>query len=180
MLVREQTALIVIDIQDKLLPQSDAVHSFFRNAIKLIQCADGLDIPILITEQNPERLGGTNAEVTAVLGTRPRIGKMEFSCLANRAFEAVLGEVKRRKFLLIGMETHICVMQTALDLLAAGFDAFVAQDACLSMRNEEHEAGLRRMEREGVCVVTAQMAIFEWLRAAGTPEFKRLLPFLRE
>lgn len=180
MLDRTQSALVVIDIQDKLLPQDAAVRQrLIERTVKLIQSAHTLGIPVLATEQNPDRLGQTTDAVREALGTAPRLGKLEFGCLNNAPFKEALDAAGRRQVLLTGIEAHICVLQTALGALDAKHEVFVARDAIASLDPEEYEAGLARMERAGVNLVTAQMAIFEWLGAAGTPEFKAMLPLLK-
>jgi len=180
MLNRTATTLAVIDIQDVLMPKDAAVvNVFLANLTKLIRCAQGLEIPILITEQNPDRLGRTNAAVAEVLGETPRLGKMTFSCLADNAFAEKLKQLGRNQLLITGMETHVCVMQTALDAMYAGYHPFVVRDAVLATHPQEHQAGLDRLAQAGIPLVSTQMAVFEWLRAAGTPEFKRLLPLLK-
>lgn len=180
MLDHAQAALAVVDFQDKLMPDdAEAVRSFLDHAVKLVECARCLDMPILVTEQNPERLGGTNAVIAEALSDIPRLSKMEFSCAGNEAFRAALRATGRRQVLVMGMETHICVLQTALGLKERGYEPFVVRDATLSMRDAEHQAGLQRLVQEGVKLATTQMAIFELLRAAGTPEFKRMLPLLK-
>lgn len=181
MLDREKAVLAVVDIQDVLMPrpESEETHLFLRQSAKLIQCAKTLDIPLLVTEQNPAKLGGTHAGIAEILGESPRIPKLEFGCMANPEFLAAFGALKRPQIIIIGMETHICVMQTALGALEGGYEVFVVQDAVASMDPVEREAGLVRMRRTGVTLVTVQMAIFELLRAAGTPEFRAMLPYLK-
>lgn len=180
MLDRMASALIVIDIQDVLMPKdADVVKSFLANLTKLIRCAQGLEIPILVTEQNPDRLGRTNAAISEVLGETPRLAKMSFSCLGDDVFEGKLQQLGKKQLLITGMETHVCVMQTALDSMNAGYRPFVVRDAVLATHPQEHQAGLERLAQADVTLATTQMAVFEWLRAAGTPEFRRLLPLLK-
>ncbi len=157
----------------------EVVKAFLGNTGKLIETAKCLELPVIVTEQNPERLGGTNQEIAGVLGDVPRISKLEFNCAANDAFREALRATGRRQALVLGMETHICVMQTALGLKERGYEPYVAVDATVSMHEAEHKLGIRRIEQEGVRLVTTQMAIFELLRMAGTPEFKRMLPLLK-
>lgn len=180
MLDAGKTVLLVIDIQDKLFPPAgSAPEELISSAQRLIRCAQCLGIPILVTEQNPGKLGGTNERVSEVLEGVPRFAKMEFGCLANGAFHHALASLKRSQLLLTGMETHVCVMQTALAALDSGYEVFVARDAVLSAHEKQYHAGLERMDRAGATLVTAQMAMFELLREAGTPEFKQLLPVLK-
>lgn len=181
MLMDDQAALVVVDFQDKLMPdKQDVVAAFLDNAVKLVTVAKRIGLPVLVTEQYPERLGGTTPRVAEALGADvPRIGKTEFSCHANAAFRDALDACGRRQCIVMGMETHICVMQTSLGLLEAGYEPFVVQDAAVAMKKSEHKAGLDRLRQAGVPLVTTQMAIFELLRAAGTPKFKDLLPLLK-
>lgn len=180
MLKCDNTALVVIDIQDKLMPKREGVaESVIAKAVRLVKAAQGLGIPVLVTEQNPEKLGATTAALTEALGDTVRIGKMEFGCTANAEFVRALESTGRKQLLITGVEAHICVMQSALGAKAAGYAPFIVQDAVASVDAEEQAAGLRRMERDGAEIVTTQMAIFELLGAAGTPEFRKLMPLLR-
>lgn len=180
MLNRDQAALVVIDIQDKLLPTREGVtEGLIAKTVKLVQAAQGLGIPVLVTEQYPEKLGGTTAAVSEALGDTPRLGKMEFGCTANPAFRDALKASGRKQLIVTGVEAHICVAQTVFGAMDAGYQTFVVQDAIASLDATEQEAGVRRMERNGADLVTTQMAIFELLGAAGTPEFKKLLPLLK-
>lgn len=181
MLHREKTVLAVVDIQDALMPEpgDEVTRAFLSKSAKLIQCAQTLGIPLLVTEQNPGKLGGTNDAIAQMLGDTQRIPKLEFGCMANDAFRTAFTALKRTQILICGMETHICVLQTALGALEAGYEVFIARDAVASMDPAEREAGLERLRRAGVTLVTVQMAIFELLREAGTPEFRAMLPFLK-
>ncbi len=180
MLDRTQAALIVVDIQDVLMPKNaEVVEEYLGKLVKLVHSAQALDVPVLVTEQNPKRLGGTNARVAEAFGDGPRIGKMAFGCFGEPAFCQALEEMGRRQLIVCGMETHVCVMQTVLTALEQGFEPFVVRDAVVSMHKPDFKAGLERMAQAGAALVTTQMAVFELLRAAGTPEFKKMLPLLK-
>ena len=180
MLVKENSVLVVIDIQDVLMPKSEEVaHAFIAQAAKLIRVARALDIPVVVTEQNPERLGGTHAVIRDALGEVPALPKLEFGCMANPGFREALARTGRNQMLLIGMETHVCVMQTALEAMAAGYEVFLVRDAVVSARKRDYKAGIHRMIQEGVVCVCCEMVIFEWLRKAGTPEFRQILPLIK-
>lgn len=180
MLRKDDAALVVIDIQDKLMPKREgAADEVISKTLRLVKTAMCLGMPVLVSEQNPEKLGATTALLAEALHDTPRIGKMEFACTANPAFLDALKKSKRKQLLLTGVEAHICVLQTALGALAQGFEPFVVQDAVASLDEREQAAGLRRMERSGAEIVTTQMAIFELLGAAGTPEFRQLMPVLK-
>ena len=180
MLKRDDTALVVIDIQDKLMPKREGVaEEVIAKTARLVKVAKALGIPVLVTEQNPEKLGATNAALTEALEDTPRMGKLEFGCTANPAFQQALEATGRKQLLITGVEAHICVLQTALGAKEKGYAPFVVQDAIASLDEREQAAGLRRMERDGAEIVTTQMAIFELLGAAGTPEFRQLMPLLK-
>lgn len=180
MLRRDDTALVVIDIQDKLMPKREGVaDEVIAKTLRLIKASMCLGIPVLVTEQNPEKLGSTTALLKDALYDTPRIGKMEFGCAANPAFREALQNTKRNQLLITGVEAHICVLQTVLGAKEQGYQPFVVQDAIASLDEREQAAGLRRMERDGAEIVTTQMAIFELLGAAGTPEFRQLMPLLK-
>lgn len=180
MLRKEDTVLVVIDIQNILMPKArEVVEAYVAQCAKLIRVAKALEIPVLVTEQNPDRLGGTCEEILEALGEAPRLPKLEFGCLANSAFREALESTGRKQMLVIGMETHVCVMQTALEALAQGYEVFVVRDAVVSARKSDFKAGINRMRQEGVICASAEMAIFELLRKAGTPEFKSVLPLIK-
>ena len=181
MLDRKKCALVVVDIQDVLMPKSEeVVEQYLSRLIKLIHAAQALDMPILVTEQYPERLGITTPRVIEALGDVPRLPKMEFGCLANDAFRQALKATEREQLLVVGMETHVCVLQTALQAVMDGYDVYIVRDAVVSSRKSEYQAALDRMRQEDICLVTTDMAIFELLREAGTPEFKKMLPLLKD
>ncbi|MFP4501709.1 MAG: isochorismatase family protein [Candidatus Hydrogenedentota bacterium] len=180
MLTREQAALVVVDFQDKLMPKKEeVVDAFLERAVKLIRTAQTLDMPVLVTEQYPEKLGSSTERIAQALADTPRFAKFAFSAWGDPGFREALGATGRNQCLVMGMESHICVLQTALGLQEAGLSPYVVRDACVSMKKEEHKAGLARLMQEGVPLVTTQMAIFELLGAAGTPTFKSMLPLLK-
>ncbi len=180
MLVQEDALLLVVDIQDVLMPaDAETTRKYLDQSVKLIQAAHILDVPIIATEQNPERLGGTNARVVEALGAAPRLPKIEFGCLANEGIARALRDADKKQLLIIGMETHVCVMQTALEAMEKGYEVFIVADAVVSSRKDEYKAGLARMTQAGTVLVTVEMAIFELLRRAGTPAFKGILPIIK-
>lgn len=181
MLHKEQALLTVIDVQDVLMPHDhEIVEAYLRQVNKLIQAAHILQFPILVTEQYPEKLGITTECVLKTLGDTPRLPKIEFGCLANAAFVAQLKNARRKQLLLVGMETHVCVLQTALEALEQGYEVYVVVDAVVSRRKSEYSIAMNRMRGAGVCCVSTEMALFELLRKSGTPEFKAMLPLVKE
>lgn len=180
MLAKDRAVLIVVDIQDVLMPKSpEIVYSYLEQSIKCIRACRILGIPILVTEQYPERLGTSNTKILETLGDVPRYPKTEFGCLANAAFYEALIRTRRDQLLLIGMETHVCILQTALEALEHRYEVFLVRDAVVSSRKAEYKAGLARMVQAGVIPVSTEMVIFELLRRAGTEDFKALLPIIK-
>ena len=179
MLQRDNAALVVIDFQDKLLPKISNAKEIVEPTIKLIRFARELDIPILWTEQYPKGLGPTNEAIAHELEGLKPLDKTEFGCLANPGFAQALSATGRKQLVVTGIEAHICVMQTVLSALDGHFEVFVAQDTIGSRQPSDREAGIARMERSGAELVTSEMAMFEILRQAGTPDFKKVLPLLK-
>ena len=179
MLDRDAVALVVIDYQEKLLPKIRDADAVSGQAIKLIRFARELSIPTLWTEQYPKGLGHTIGPIAAELTGVTPIEKTAFGCLGDPAFAQALDRSGRRQLLLTGIEAHICVMQTALLAIEKGYTVFIPRDAVGSRSEREYDAGLDRLERAGAELVTTEMAIFEMLREAGTPEFKKALPLIK-
>jgi nicotinamidase-related amidase len=179
MISRDNTALIVIDFQEKLLPKIRGAEAITEQAVKLIRFARELNIPILWTEQYPQGLGRTVAPITEALETELPIEKTAFGCFGAPEFAEALAVSGKKHLLLTGVEAHICVMQTGLAALQKGFKVYVPRDAVGSRHESEYEAGLHRLARAGASLVTTEMALFEILKEAGTPEFKRALPYLK-
>jgi len=179
MLEREKMLLCVIDLQDGLLPKIANVENVVDQSIKLIQFARLLEIPILWTEQYPKGLGRTTARVAAELGEYEPIEKVAFGCFGAPEFVEAVEAAERDQILVVGIEAHVCVMQTVLAGIEMDYDMFVPRDAAGSRNPADAEAAFERMQIEGATVVTTEMAMFEILRAAGTPEFKKVLPLIK-
>ena len=175
---REETILLVVDVQERLLPVIHEAERVVKNCEILARAAIQLKIPIVAAEQYPKFLGGTEPSLVAALGDTPIFAKMLFSACTGDMMK-VIEATHRRSVLVCGIEAHVCVMQTALDLLEAGFTVFVAGDATSSRTAENHRVGWERMLRAGAVPTSAESAVFELLREAGTPDFKALLPVLK-
>ena len=147
----------------------------------VIAAARQLEIPITLSEQYPKGLGATEASLREACGNAaPVFAKTAFSCLRDDALRHHLSaDPARRQLVIVGMEAHVCVLQTALDAVAEGYSVFVVGDAVSSRCESDVEAAKHRMEKAGVTVISAEMAFFEWLERAGTPDFKVLAPLLR-
>ena len=174
-------ALVVVDIQEKLLPPIHEKERLVRNAQILIRLANILEMPVLATTQYAKGLGGIVAPVADLLPDVPALDKTEFSCFGSEAFCAALKSFprKRNTVLLCGMETHICVMQTALAALHKGYLVHVASDAVGSRSEWNWTVGLQRMRDAGAVISSTEMMMYELLRGSGTPAFKQLLPYLK-
>ena len=180
-LVPDQCALLVVDIQEKLLPPIWEKERLVRNAQLLIRLAGILKIPALVSTQYMKGLGNTVPEVASLLPDTPSIDKLMFSCFGSDVFCSLLKRLpgQRTTVLLCGMETHICVMQTALGALREGYLVHVASDAVSSRTELNWRIGLDRMRAAGAVIVSTEMVIYELLRSSGAPAFKELLPYLK-
>jgi nicotinamidase-related amidase len=172
------TGLLVIDVQEKLIPLIPGSAGLIRNIAFLIDAAKVLQIPIQATEQYPKGLGSTVPGLAKNLPERPN--KVAFSCCAIQSVVDNFRRAARPKLLLAGIETHVCVQQTALDLLALGFRVYIPADGVASRYAVDHEQALRRLENAGAIITTCESAAFEWIGAAGTPEFKEISRLVQE
>jgi len=168
---RATTALLVVDIQERLMTamESAACERMVRRSVALIAGARALGLPIAVTEQYPKGLGPTVAPVRDAVPNFSPIEKVSFSCVSDALVAAFQG---RRQILLCGAETHVCVFQTARDLAARGLTAFLCADAVLSRTEEDRRVGLELCRGEGAVVTCVEAALFDLLGRAGTPEFK--------
>jgi nicotinamidase-related amidase len=176
---REQSLLLIVDIQEKLAPAINNADNVVANTIKLVHAAKHLNIPIIASEQYPKGLGRAVPALRELLPSDSLVEKTHFSCMAEPGFSDLLRKANRIQIIVCGMEAHVCVLQTALDLQTSGFSAFVVADGVSSRRLESCEFGLERMRASGVTVVSTEMVLFEWIGQAGTVEFKALLPLIK-
>ena len=179
---REQLALVVIDMQEPFLNVMHERERLIVHVRLLVETAVLLGIPIVPTTQYAERMGGVAVEITQSyrdLAVGKAVDKMCFSCAGADGFLEGLASLSRRQVLLCGVETHICVSQTALDLTQQGYQVHVAADAVSSRTLEKHKLGMERMRDSGVLPCAAEAAVYELLREAGTPEFKAILPLIK-
>jgi nicotinamidase-related amidase len=174
----EDSALLVVDAQVKLLEIIPQRARIVWNIRRLLDAADALRVPVAATEQYPDRLSPTVPELRERIGSAPN--KMCFSaCVCGEIFEAWRTD-NRYRVLLCGIESHVCILQTALDLAAAGFEPYVAVDAVGSRYAIDYEIALRRMESAGITLTTAETAMFEWCRTADRLEFKKISALAKE
>jgi nicotinamidase-related amidase len=175
---RDDTALAVIDVQQKLISLIPDHPRIIWNIRRLIDGAQTLGLPILATEQYPQGLGGTVPELASRLQAIP--GKVAFSSCGCDEFREQLVAANVPKVLLAGIEAHVCVQQTALDLVGNGYRVYVAVDAIGARYPIDYKIALRRLESSGVTLTTTEAALFEWCGQSGTPEFKKISALVRE
>ena len=180
---RSDTGLLIVDVQTKLINLIPGHKKLVWNISRLISAAQVLGMPVAATEQDPQGLGTTVPELAAQLTTAQQgeiPSKLDFSC-------GECGDVFRQfqeqgvdKLLLVGIEAHVCVGQTAMDLLAAGFRIYLAVDAVGSRHLLDAEVALRRLDAAGAVLTTTEAALFEWCQRAGSPEFKHISQLVRQ
>jgi len=176
----EDCALAVIDIQEKLLPPIYEKERLVRNAQLLVRLANILDLPVIVSTQYEKGLGKTAEEISLLLPELKALDKLEFSCFGNSEYCSQVGKLDGRTTLLLcGMETHICVMQTALGALNQGLNVHVAADAVSSRTELNWKLGLNRMQAAGTVISSTEMMIYELLGKSGTPAFKEMLKHLK-
>ncbi len=173
------TGLLVIDVQEKLFDKVVRHEVVERDILFMIDAARAVNIPILATEQYPKGLGGTIASIASKL-TGPRPDKVSFSCCGNPEVVNFFKREARPKLILVGIETHVCVQQTALDLITQGFSVFLPVDAVSCRYPQDHHTALRRMENAGVVLTTVEALAFELVGAAGSAEFKAISKLVQE
>ena len=178
LLDRDRSSLVVVDVQTSLTPLVQNHAKLVWNISRLIRSAVELDVQVQATEQYPKGLKGTVAPLATLLPQRHE--KLAFSVAGVSKLVEQFNAAARSQIVLCGIETHICILQSAMDLLAAGYDVIVVADAVAARRIEDHAVALRRMADEGVQVVTTESVIFEWCQTAEHPAFKRISAIVRE
>ncbi len=176
---RNDTALLVVDAQEKLIPLIPGHRRLVWNIRRLLDAAKLLGLPTLATEQYPQGLGHTVAELNARLPT-PLPVKSCFSCREREELFSALREQGIDKILVSGIEAHVCVQQTVLDLLTAGWRVYLAADAVGSRSDVDRKIAIRRMESTGAVLTTTEAALFEWCESSAAPEFKQISNLVKE
>ena len=175
LLDKNQSCLIVVDIQERLAPAMfDGGAEATRNTAILMQAARRMGVPILVSEQYPRGLGHTVPQLAEYIPADGPIEKLEFACPNNAGFATKLNVLAKQQVVIAGMEAHICVLQTALKLRDQGLAVFVATDAVASRKQSSMDHAFTRIEDAGGAIITTEMAVFEWLEKAGTDDFKAL------
>ena len=178
LLQRENAQVLMIDVQERLLPAMAEAAAVTVNGTRLLEAARILAVPVLVSEQYPQGLGRTVPDLARHAPANAVHEKIEFSCYANPALRQALSGAGRQT-ILFGIEAHVCVLQTVLSLLDAGRRVYVVRDAIGSRREESKEAAIRRMERHGADIVTTEMVVFEWLGTAEHPRFREAAALIK-
>lgn len=171
LIAREHSMLLVVDMQTRLLPTIAEAQAVVDRVSWLVRAARQLSVPVQATEQYPQGLGPTDPTIAALLPESPIVGKLEFSCAAGRCFEGRAAP-ERQQIVIVGIEAHVCVLQTAIELRGQGRDVFLVADAVGSRSPNDKHLAIERLRHGGVHIVSAEMVAFEWLRRAGSDEFR--------
>lgn len=175
-----RSVLLLVDVQENLGPVVADPRTLYRNCGLLLRAAGRLGVPVVVTEQYPKGLGPTLGELKNLVPDGGVVmEKMHFSCAADPAIAAYLRGLGRDQIVVAGAEAHVCVLQTALGLKAAGYQVFVVGDACSSRLVANQQSALARMAANGVEVAATESVVFEWLHVSGTPEFKDLIALIK-
>lgn len=181
LILPEDCLLLIIDLQDKFLPFLKHSGRVLQSTKLLIDVARELSIPIVVTEHNPKRIGPTVQELAVKLKDVPNFSKEIFSCFGDPAIKKAIGAHKNLKnILIVGCETHICVLQTTIDALNLGYNVHVAANGVSSRKEVDWHAGLDRIARCGAVVATSEMIAYELLGRSDTANFKALLPQFKD
>ncbi|MBP1927163.1 nicotinamidase-related amidase [Sedimentibacter acidaminivorans] len=175
---REEAILLIIDIQEKLMPAINKGEKIISNNGILIETAKNMDIPILVTEQYPKGLGKTVEELDEKLESAVKFSKMVFSSCSNEVLDHIQS-IKRKKVIITGAEAHVCVFQTVRDLLKQGYYVFVAEDAVGSRTRENYDNAIALMREMGAVITNTETIVFDLLKESGTPEFKTLMKLIK-
>ena len=179
MLTTDKAVLVVIDMQGKLAQSMHCRELLFENVQKIIKGAQVLGLRLLLTEQNPKGLGPTIPEIADLVPGVRRIPKLSFSCCGDELFSKELSAIQRCQVLLSGIEAHVCLYQTTVDLVATGYEVHVLADAVSSRTAEDKAIGLQKMKDAGASITSVETALFELLRVAEGPMFKQIIGIVK-
>ena len=179
LICRQESLLLVVDVQEKLAPAIFEADIAVANNVRLLTGARLLSVPSFVSEQYVRGLGPSLAEIRNAAVDAHFFEKMHFGCVGEPGVLEKLCATGRRQIILTGMESHVCVLQTGLGLLEAGFEVFLVADASSSRTAANRTAAFERLRACGAHVVTTEMVLFEWLNRAGTEEFRAMLPLIK-
>jgi len=172
MIDAKRSALLLIDVQEKLLPGIHEKERFVDNCRWLLEVGKLMEVPTLASEQYPQGVGPTTEVLRSLLPESSFFGKTHFSCVQAPDVYPEIEAIDREQWVLCGMEAHVCVLQTALDLKARGKQVFVVADAISARSAVDTELAIARLREEGIRIVSREMVAFEWLQRADAPQFK--------
>jgi nicotinamidase-related amidase len=176
---REDSLLLIIDFQDAMLKVMETWEAIARRVNQLTLAADILGVPVLLTEQYKQGLGGTIPEVLEHIEAPKIFEKEHFSACLEPDFFSTIGSVDRWKLVLAGMETHVCVLQTGLDLIQAGYQVHLVADAVASRTHSDREIAVDLFRQAGAVITSTEIVIFQWACRSNTEEFRKLLPIVK-
>lgn len=179
LLTTDATVLLVVDVQGKLAQLMADKEALFANLQRMVKGALALDLPILLAEQIPEKLGHTIPEIAGLVPGLEPVSKTSFSCAGNPGFMTALEGLNRKKLLVTGMEAHVCVYQTAVDLAGQGYEVEVVEDAVGSRCASNKDLALRKLASQGVGLSSTEMALFELMGDCEHPAFRRIQSIIR-
>lgn len=177
-LFKEESLLLIIDVQERLVPAMKYGKEVIQNTNVLISAAHEMNIPIIVTEQYPKGLGQTVPEINDRLGKAIKFEKTSFTACIEEVATALEAE-KRKKIIITGMETHVCVFQTVRDLIGLGYHVFVVSDGVSSRTEENNKSGLDLIKDMGAVVINTETVLFDLIKKSGTPEFKALSKLIK-
>ena len=175
---RDDTGLVVIDLQEKFLPVIPNIKEVISNAEKVIRTFKILKMPIMITEQYPKGLGKTVESISKLIETEP-IEKISFSCFGEEKFLESIEKLNIKNLVLLGIESHVCVLNTAIDAIKRDYVPYVVVDATSSRKKIDYETSVKRMMQEKIYLTTTEILFFQLLKKAGTPEFKEISKIIK-
>ncbi len=179
MISRTDAVLVIIDIQGNLAQAMFDKENLFSNAVKLIKGFNVLNVPVIITEQIPQKLGPTLPQIDAEFDDLKPIAKESFSCWGENNFKVQLGALRRKDVVLLGIETHVCVYQTAVDLISNGYGVHLVADAVSSRTPENRQIGIEAMKSAGAKITSTEMVLFEMLHTAADPKAKEFFKIVK-
>ena len=179
LLRRQDTCLLVIDVQERFRAHIDGFEEMVKNIVILVKVANILRLPIVLTEQSPQKLGPSVKGITAEIDVPIIIAKNSFSCCQEQSFVKHLQELKRKQILTAGIETHVCVNQTVHGLLNLGYQVHLAIDAISSRQPINKKAGMKKMLHSGAIISSVELATLELLETADNPEFKQIQSLIK-
>lgn len=175
----EDSVVVVVDVQPKFMEGCLDYEKTLGRIKFLVESANRLEIPVVATVQYPEKMGGTEEDLDAMI-EGPALAKLSFSCCGNEDFLMRIKNSGAMQVILVGCETHICICQTALDLLSVGLEVYLAMDAITSRSTEASKITVKRLRDAGAWMVHTESAVYEWMDAAGTDEFKDVLKIVKK